>query len=408
MPRNLLFSEHALSDVVESQLRALLKDIESYDSNRLLNTSSEDLVTYFVEKYRINPIVLDEEGICVEQEEAKVDVRYDRNRLIFDRSKPVYVTGTAITFEIPFEGDQGLFKCRPSSFTFSPPFGEVRNNRLVIKLHTTKHDLDKISGEFNSNLTEIKRYLSAIIRDVQGWNNNLEDKIRGKVAARKDKLLKDRELVASLGFKMKKTESEMLTYVAADVRRKLPPKAPAASTDPYVPEPTLDMGDYEHILEIMKMTAKMLERSPQAFRGMGEEHLRDQFLVPLNSHYEGQASGETFNFNGKTDIFIHVDGKAIFIAECKIWRGQKAFLEAIDQLLGYTTWRDTKNAVIVFNRNKDFSGVLASIEQAVPTHRNYKRLIRKISETEFRYIFGHRDDVNREMILTVLAFEVPA
>ena len=28
-------------------------------------------------------------------------------------------------------------------------------------------------------------------------------------------------------------------------------------------------------------------------------------------------------------------------------------------------------------------------------------------ETEFRYVFGHRDDTNREIILTVLVFDVP-
>jgi hypothetical protein len=40
-------------------------------------------------------------------------------------------------------------------------------------------------------------------------------------------------------------------------------------------------------------------------------------LVQLNGQYEGQATGETFNFQGKTDILIRVDGQNIFVAECK-------------------------------------------------------------------------------------------
>ena len=148
---------------------------------------------------------------------------------------------------------------------------------------------------------------------------------------------------------------------------------PSAGTASFVPEPTLIMEEYEHILSIIKMTARMLERSPQAFKGMEEEHLRDQFLVPLNSHYEGQATGETFNFNGKTDIMIQAEGKAIFIAECKIWRGQKALSDAIDQLLGYATWRDTKIALIIFNRNKDLSGVVSKIPETIRSHSNCKR-----------------------------------
>jgi hypothetical protein len=46
--------------------------------------------------------------------------------------------------------------------------------------------------------------------------------------------------------------------------------------------------------------------------------------------------------SGKTDILIRDNDKNIFIAECKFWGGPKLFKETIDQLLGYTSWRDTK------------------------------------------------------------------
>ena len=90
------------------------------------------------------------------------------------------------------------------------------------------------------------------------------------------------------------------------------------------------------------------------------------FLVQLNGAYEGQATGETFNGEGKTDILIRVEGKNIFVAECKFWSGEKAFLATIDQLLSYLCWRDTKAAVVVFNRNAGFSAVLAKIAEARP------------------------------------------
>jgi hypothetical protein len=65
----------------------------------------------------------------------------------------------------------------------------------------------------------------------------------------------------------------------------------------------------------------------------------------LNGVFEGQATGETFNFQGKTDILIRAQGKNIFIAECKFWKGEKVFLETIDQLLSYLSWRDSKAAI---------------------------------------------------------------
>ena len=117
------------------------------------------------------------------------------------------------------------------------------------------------------------------------------------------------------------------------------------------------MDDYEYILSVLSNMVIVMERSPRAFRDMSEEDLRTHFLVPLNGHYEGQATGETFNYEGKTDILIRVDGRNIFIAECKFWTGPKGLTKALDQLLGYTSWRDTKAALLIFNRGRNMSTV---------------------------------------------------
>jgi hypothetical protein len=150
-----------------------------------------------------------------------------------------------------------------------------------------------------------------------------------------------------------------------------------------------------------------VERSPTTFAKLGEEQLRDMFLVPLNGYFEGAAGGETFSAEGTTDILIRVDGRNIFIAECKIWRGARYPTEAIDQQFSYLTWRDTKSAIIVFNRNKNFSSVLSSIKETVDAHPQKKHGQKLEGETRFRYVFGHPNDSNREIIVTVLAFDVP-
>ena len=73
---------------------------------------------------------------------------------------------------------------------------------------------------------------------------------------------------------------------------------------------------------------------------------------------------------GRRVFFIDRDtsggkqGRNVFIAECKFWKGPKAFSEAIDQLLGYATWRDSKTAILVFNRGTETSTVLTGIDAA--------------------------------------------
>ena len=46
---------------------------------------------------------------------------------------------------------------------------------------------------------------------------------------------------------------------------------------------------------------QVMELSPHAFHDMEEEDLRSHFLVQLNGAFTGQATGETFNFQGKDE-----------------------------------------------------------------------------------------------------------
>ncbi len=91
----------------------------------------------------------------------------------------------------------------------------------------------------------------------------------------------------------------------------------------------------------------------------------------------------------------------------KFWGGPKVLTETINQLPGYISWRDTKAAILLFNRNKDFTRVLEQIKSTVQAHPNCKKLLGQPSETQWRFTFGQRDDPNREMSVAVMAFDVP-
>ena len=352
--------------------------------------------------------VLKQEDIVADQRETKIDVSGDRSRYFSNPGQPFYINGTTVEITVPFEGDSEAFKIQPTSFTMNPPRAEVKDNNLVIRIEGTDLSAERVRTDVNKTVAEIEEYLVTLRSNAQGLNSQVRSIARGVIEQRREKLLKDRNLLGDLGFKMKEREGESRTYTAPEVRRKLTPSLPAASATPFKPEPTLASADYDHILSVIQNMVHVMERSPSAFTSMDEESIRSHFLVQLNGHYEGQATGETFNYQGKTDIIIRSDGKNIFIAECKFWSGSKKLLETIDQLLGYSSWRDTKVAVIVFNRNKDFSKVLESIQQTSKVHSNFKRQIAFTSETMFRYVFAHRDDPNRELLLTVMAFDVPS
>ena len=140
---------------------------------------------------------------------------------------------------------------------------------------------------------------------------------------------------------------------------------------------------------------------------MDEEALRRHFLVQFNGQFEGKATGETFNMAAKTDILLREGDRNVFIAECKFWKGPKRFGDAVDQLLGYATWRDGKTAILVINRGTEMSTVLTGIDPTVKGHANFKRPVNWPHERGFRYVLHSKGDTNRELILTVLVFHVP-
>jgi hypothetical protein len=182
---------------------------------------------------------------------------------------------------------------------------------------------------------------------------------------------------------------------------------PPATTGAYKPEPMLEEGEYQHILGIFGRYGQSDGTQPKAFHDIDEESVRMHFLVQLNGQYEGQATGETFNYQGKTDILIRSGDRNIFIAECKFWGGPAKVTETIDQLLGYLSWRDSKTAILLFNRNRDFSRVLTEIPNVVRAHPNFQKEEGRRGETGFRYAFRHKDDAAKILHLTVMAFDIP-
>lgn len=403
-----LFSSHDLRSIIENQRNSLRQEVEQMDANRLLNTAPADLCRYLVEKYNLTPPVLKRDSWSADEQETQIDVRNDPNRWITDRSRSCLIPGQRVIIEVPFDGEAELFYARPSSFSSMLPRAEIRGNSIFLKFDIA-HDAQQrnIKQEAENILNDVDQYLGWVRSDVNGFVQGLAAEADRAITSRRDRILANQGRAASLGIPLKNRADAPKTFVLPEVKRKVVPILPPATTSVYVPEPVLDMETYEHILTVVQNMAHVMERSPSAFKTMGEEDLRQHFLVQLNGQFEGAATGETFNVNGKTDILLRANGRNVFIAECKYWKGPKVYRETIDQLLGYTAWRDTKTAILVFNRGTTMTTVLAGIQAETTEHGNFKRKMDWKHESGFRYVFHHPGDANREFTLTVLVFDVP-
>jgi hypothetical protein len=407
MSEERLFSTHDIFSVVQVRTETVKKYVQAIPPNTLLGASEHDLVQGLVEEFRmIVPVIKDDDIHIAHSGEAQVDVSGDPMRIIDDRSQPFYMPGNKTVIAVPFEGQPEFFRVQPQSFSLSPPRAQIGKDELLLTYVRTNPNAEEIKRSYQGTIKSIKEYLRSLSESAAQFNNQLESSITAQLKARKERLLADAGMTAALGLPMKKRDGMPSAY-SVPVTRRVPKIEQIKVAGAFKPEPALAPEDYQEILRIMKNMVRVMELSPHAFAAMGEEDLRSHFLVQLNGAYQGQATGETFNFQGKTDILIRVDGKNIFIAECKFWKGEKSLIDTIDQLLSYLSWRDTKAAVIVFNRNADFSAVLAKIAETVPKHSGFKRDLGKGDESTFRYVFVQPNDLNREITLTVMAFDIP-
>ena len=394
---DVLFNKGDWFATQEQWKKQLLDAIERKSGDELLNTSTTDLARFYSSEMAFEVPQIFPDDLVVDQRETQIDVSRDHNRWISDRSRPYHVTGTSVDVEIPFTGNKLGFDIQPTTRNLNNPRAVIGDGIVSFSITGAELSPERVKQEIDGVVRSLNEHLGWLANDAKSYNSSLESLAAQAIERRKEKLLKDKSLVAGLGFKIKERPGASQTFVAPSVRRKMRPTVPkpVPSREPFKPEPILSIEDYEHILSVLENMVGVMEQSPGAFREIDEESLRTHFLVQLNGHFSGDATGETFNYEGKSDILIKVDGKNIFVGECKFWTGEKGYLETLDQVLSYLSWRDTKAAVLVFNRNKDFSGVLAKVEEATPGHPNFKKITRKRSESSWTYLFGHKDDANR-------------
>lgn len=406
-----LFRKADLGETLENARNTAIKAVEAMDPNQLLQVSETDLVDHLLAEYRVEPIQLLKDQMYVtnprEVEINRTDAYGHGERLrVVLPGLPNTVKGMEFSVIVPFTGNEIVFLCQPQASDSLPPTARIDGQELHLDFKLADANKEVVERERDRTLASVEKYLAYGEPQVTQHNKQLKTSVEVAIKQRKERILKNQGLVASLGLPIMRRDVPD-TYAIPMKPRKVRVEPPTVPAGAFEPEPALVASEYEHILEIMASMALVMERSPKTFAKLDEEEIRDHFLMHLNGHYEGQATGETFNYEGKTDILIREKNRTVFIAECLIWRGEAYLTAKIDQILGYTSWRDTKTAILIFCRNKDFSAVVAKIPEAVAAHPNCKKDLGPKGETQFRYLFHHREDRNRELTVAVMAFNVP-
>ncbi|MFG3715565.1 hypothetical protein [Micromonospora sp. NPDC047730] len=134
----------------------------------------------------------------------------------------------------------------------------------------------------------------------------------------------------------------------------------ASKTSRHPPSTQADHPD-EQVIAYLTVFAASMSSAPGIWAALAEETIRTAIVTGLNAANLGRATAETLNGRGKTDILVQLGDDTKLIIELKYWSGRKDFAQALQQLLSYTTWRDTN---IVIMPLITIQGVTTAIQEA--------------------------------------------
>lgn len=400
----LAFRDRSVWDVLAKMGERVSESARRISDARLASANEEALAAELASQHELAVPHLDVERMTVDYGSRMVPAEHFPISYGAERGKS-YEKKTVI-FRIPYQGDPVFLRCHDSRLSVNPPRIFLSEGSVCFEILVLDMDKDKIEEERDHVLRHLREYLPAVARAVRSHNEGLAGRALALLRERKREIQADGELLAALGTPAGPKSAPLPAMsVPPPVRRRLIRVDQSPTQPGRAPDPTLDEKTYGDILEALEGYGTQMERSLSTYSGMGEEDIRNHLLALLQGGFSGSATGESFNRAGKTDILLRHHNRNLFVAECKVWSGPKAYLEAISQLLGYLTWRESKAALLLFVRNKEISKVLSMVRDTTSTHPQFLRLESNGKGT-FRYHFSLPADPAAHLHISVLAFHL--
>ena len=409
------FSNNECRQYFGSLSDKMKKEISSITDKEIVGCDVEEWKEYLYSKYSVAPIRLFEENVSRSLSERKIKQYNHWFQKLPNQMEYYEVDGYCISFRIYYDGDPELLQLKPStrimcSFPtadFAKPIGD-QCGYFILELIYVKKDIEShsdpqifIAREFENEFKNYRQMVQYVNTEVNTYNSSVKTTAEKLLVERKEKASAFSLLSQKLEIPIKlSSNAPNIKPIPLTRINRMPPQKPEFKQAQA--EYGISEYHYANINNIIAMCGTTMEKTARTYYKNDEEELRDHLLAALNTHYDN-ATGETFRKIGKTDIHIEFESKAAFIGECKIWHGDKLFTEAVKQLMNYSTWKDTKVSIIIFNKgNKSFQGILSRIEDWIKINtKSFVQIQKNIWKCRY-----YRSDMKIEIDLNITAFDL--
>lgn len=399
MPECVMLFRNLLEHELRRRSELIEQRVNNISEEQFLVATTEELTNYVAEGFSRVPLKLQEPQLA-------------RRELQRALCGGIVTDCYGLVVSIPFEGSSELWQLRPSRHRPTYPEGEVVTQegasggdlRFEI-LCPANEDNNRIEKKIKERLEMINYYINEQAADVHEWNESLFRTAEAHINARKGLIMKLDNLIEMIGIPLARRLDT--PFLPVSMPRGLARPLPPVPVQGYQPEPGILEEEYRYILNVIRHEMRTFEAMRGTAQKLEEEDFRNILLSHLNGHYYGGATGETFRGAGKTDICIEDNNRCAFVAECKIWHGASGLTRAIDQLLGYLTWRDCKTGLLIFNKdNKNLSGIADQVHGCFEGHREFRRSeICDPENCEWEYSMASPRDDGRTLKIHAFLFD---
>jgi hypothetical protein len=364
-----------ISQVTRQCEEAAQKMVTQFTEAQLRANSLDELIEAVIAEKVPGTIVLDLEGHQIDNEVVPTPRGPILGTPPYGGQHPA--ESIKALLHIPWSGNRQAFTFRPyHSLQQQNPEADITDREVVLFVVaypgtpgdvTQKHLLDQQQI--------LQQWVERVNGDIAGVERLVRAKVRSQLAERQRVQRQRDAMIGEFTIPVRQVAADWALEVP--VRRTtvvLRGSAPTGTNG----EPEWSLADsvYEQIIRTITGLTRAMELRPASANRLlpDEETLRDFLMFMLGGNYEAPdgadlfVGGETVNGKGKTDLLIRHRDKNAFIGECKFWDGPSKFDEAIEQLLSYVVWRDTKAALILFIKNRDATAVIDTAGSRLASH----------------------------------------
>lgn len=368
-----------IAEYYESVIDTTREAVFSLPEGKLLALDTDELATYYFSTYELPTI------------EKSGDPEWNKEPSA--RGWMSYETVVPVTIRYPIvlkERIEEVVRREASKTHLGAPPTELFDSYLVLNLQVTSSTNEQAVEQAIKNLEQRIAWKNEEV--VQG-NGRLLVEAKAIIETRKVRVTRETGLVEGLmqrvSIPLRKRPIEGVGTADLRIRKKIQVMMPSQRE---LQQVIIDRSKVMDVVAVIKNTGIWLSKTPKSFVGFDEERFRDFILAGLNMVFEGEATGETFNGRGKTDIRLRITKGDILVCECKLWEGPKYYSDGMDQLFGYLTWLEDYGIMISFSRQKDFAEVIEKAKQASTAHPSYVgESLEQIERIHFRTSHRFRD-----------------